>query len=91
MKCYVYKGDKKEDHFLYLSSQLEQAKAADRVPDALLEMLGELALVLDFDLTESRRLPNADAKQILSALSEQGFYYQMPKDSMHADEEQYFN
>ncbi len=91
MQCYVYKSSKKNDYFLYLPKELDAHKRSETIPDSLLEMLGELALVVDFDLEETRQLPNVDAKQVLAALSDRGFYIQVPKDTMYDDEEFYFN
>lgn len=91
MQCYVYKGNKKADHFLYLTAKIGDEKQPEKVPDALLEMLGDLDFVIDFDLQLTRKLPNADAKQVLAALEDRGFYFQMPKDDMYKGEEHYFN
>lgn len=91
MQCYVYKSEKKQDHFLFVAKQFEGASPPEVLPVALLEMLGELSLVVDFDLTESRKLPNSEAGQVLEALIKNGFYLQMPKESMNEIEELYFN
>lgn len=91
MQCYVYKGDKKEDHFLYLPNEFETDSESSDLPAVLLDMLGNLSLVIEFDLDESRKLVNADSKQVLEQLSEQGFYLQMPHKEMHLTEELYFN
>ena len=91
MQCYVYKGDKKEDHFLFLPQEYNTENPPEEIPAGLIEMLGDLALVVDFDLLDTRGLPNADAKEVIEALSDRGFYIQMPKDRMHDNEELYFN
>ena len=91
MQCYVYKGTTKEDHFLYLPVEFDTDNPSESIPKALLEVLGDLLFVVEFDLVETRKLPNADAKQVLSALSDQGFYFQMPNDTMYDNEEHYFN
>ena len=87
MQCYVYKGDKRDDNYLYLACELEEAE----VPDALLEMLGNLTLVVDFDLTKDRALPQAEPEQVIDDIKEHGFYLQMPKKDMLVEEELYFN
>lgn len=91
MQCYVYKGNKKEDHFLFMPQKLDTQNLPKELPVTLLEMLGELALVVDFDLVETRKLPNADVTEVIAALNDRGFYIQMPKDEMYDDEEIYFN
>lgn len=91
MHCYVYKGDKKEDHFLFLDQEYNAQKPASNLPAGLISMLGELHLVVEFELDDQRELPQADAKQVLVDIAEQGFYLQMPKKDMAAEEAAYFN
>lgn len=91
MQCYVYKGSNKEDHFLYLPKEFDQNAPSEALPQALLELLGELALVVNFDLDEDRKLPNANAHDVLVALNESGYYIQMPRETMFSSEEIYFN
>lgn len=91
MQCYVYKGNKKEDHFLYLPAEFDADSPPDAVPQGLLDILGDMLFVIEFNLVETRDLPNADAKQVITALTERGFYVQVPKESMYDDEERYFN
>ena len=87
MLCYVYKGDKRDDHYLYLDRAIEDAE----VPNGLLSMLGNLTKVIQFNLNPDRQLPQADPVQVMRDISEQGFYLQMPKKDMLAEEAQYFN
>ena len=61
------------------------------LPPMLVEMLGELTLVVDFDLDGERTLAQADAAQVISSIEKQGFYLQMPNKDMLAEEEQFFN
>lgn len=91
MNCFVYKGDKKDDHYLYLDHQFDLDKLPDNFPQAILGLLGELSLVIEFELTLERKLPQAEAAQVLSDIQSQGFYLQMPKKDMLAEEEQFFN
>lgn len=91
MQCYVYKGEKKQDHFLYLNEEIEGDSLPAELPDALAQLLGELTLVLSFELTSERKLANADAEQVLSQLGEQGYFLQMPNDEMFNAEEHFFN
>jgi len=91
MHCYVYKGDKKDDYYLYLPSEFDAEKDDCSVPDAILSLLGELSFVVEFDLTKDRKLPQADAEHALENIQSQGFYLQMPKKDMRALENEYFN
>ena len=87
MHCYVYKGERHDDHYLYLNNEID---AAD-VPQALLTMLGELSLVIEFDLDHQRQLPQADPQQVIQDIENQGFYLQMPKKDMRAEEQRFFS
>ena len=91
MNCYVYKGDRKDDHYLYLATEFQVDSPPADLPSAILDLLGELSFVLEFELTEERALPQADAKHVLDSLNSQGFYLQMPKKDMAAEEDAYFN
>lgn len=74
MHCAIYKGPKKIDHYLYV----EREDDFSRVPQALLELLGEPQLVISLELDEGRKLAQADIEQVRQALREQGYYFQMP-------------
>ena len=91
MNCYVYKGDKKEDHYLYLPEEFIADAPSNELPSVVLELMGDLSLVIEFDLTPERKLPQADAQHILDSLSGNGFYLQMPKKDMKAVEDDYFS
>ena len=110
MQCYVYKGDRKEDHFVFLPQRLVQtaqseststvsesrecdadfAEAQTALPDAVTRLLGELSFVLEFELTPDRTLSQADARQVIEDIQTQGFYLQMPKKDLQAEEDRLF-
>ena len=72
--CDIYKGDKKEEMYLYVSKQ----DALERVPEPLRKSFGELKLVTTIMLTPSRKLARADIAKVLSDIVTNGFYLQMP-------------
>ncbi len=74
MNCTIYKGVKKADHYLYI----EREDDFERVPEHLLKMLGELILVMTIELSEERKLMQADVLQVMAELETQGYYFQMP-------------
>lgn len=74
MECSIYKGAKKLDHYLYV----EREDDFTRVPEDLLSMLGELTLVMSIELTEARKLAQADVQRVMQLLEEQGYYLQVP-------------
>ncbi|GHA07154.1 YcgL domain-containing protein [Arenicella chitinivorans] len=89
--CFVYKGDRKDDHYLYLPHEITESTPPEDVPPVVLNLLGELSLVIEFELSVDRHLAQADVKQVLADIEAQGFYLQMPKRDMLAEEAAYFN
>lgn len=80
--CQVFRSPRRDGMYLYV----DRAEGLARVPEALLKTFGspEHALVLRLD--GRRRLANADARAVLDALAEQGFYLQMPPSPMSVGE-----
>lgn len=76
MHVWVYKGDRKTDTYLYLTAH----NRFDRVPEALLSLLGNLSLVVDFDILARKRLAQADIETAVSQLREKGYFLQLPPD-----------
>jgi len=91
MYCYVYKGQNKDNHYLYLAQEFAADKLPADFPTSLLTMLGDLSLVVEFELNDERKLPQADPQQIKRDIVAHGFYLQMPKKDMALMEDQYFN
>lgn len=91
MHCYVYKGDRQPDYYLYLDQEFSALDLSDGFPTAILDLMGELSLVVEFELDAARKLPQAEATQVMNDIAEQGFYLQMPKKDMRAVEERFFN
>ena len=74
MFCYVYKSLKKDLLYLYVDKKDDFS----RVPDELLKSFGELAFVLELELTPERKLAKEDSLQVLASLQEKGFFVQLP-------------
>ena len=74
MKCKVYKGSKRQDHYLYVPFD-EDLK---RVPAALVGLLGGVELVMELELSAGRRLAQADARDVMRSLKQSGYYLQLP-------------
>ena len=74
MKCFVYKSSKKADSYIYIN----QKDNFDNIPEQLLCMFGTPQFTLEFELTEDRKLSQAEAKQVMQNLDTQGYYLQMP-------------
>lgn len=58
---------------------VDKAEGTARVPEALLELFGKPVPALLLLLDEQKPLARADARKVLVAIAEQGFYLQMPQ------------
>jgi uncharacterized protein YcgL (UPF0745 family) len=74
MKCFVYKSIKKADSYIYINKK----DNFENIPEQLLQLFGAPQFTLEFELTEDRKLPLVDAKQVMHSLNTQGYYLQMP-------------
>ncbi|MGD8566978.1 MAG: YcgL domain-containing protein [Gammaproteobacteria bacterium] len=74
MQCAVYKSHKKSDTYLFV----EQEDDFDRVPPSLLEMLGDIELVMTLDLDKRDKLAQADLEDVKKSLADQGYFLQLP-------------
>lgn len=72
--CDVYKSLKKQDVYIYVN----KTDGLTRVPELLLEHFGKPHHTLTLVLTPERKLARTNGKKVLDAISEQGFYLQMP-------------
>ena len=70
----VYRSHKRADTYVYLPAE----KEFEELPEAFREHFGEATAFLDFVLHPARQLAQADPLVVLRALSEQGFYLQLP-------------
>ena len=70
----VYRSGKKAYNYLFLPI----ADAYEDLPEALQEHFGEATAFLSFWLHEERYLAQSDPRQVLAAISQQGFYLQLP-------------
>ncbi|QFI37524.1 YcgL domain-containing protein [Moritella marina ATCC 15381] len=74
MLCSIYKTNKKEGMYLFISRRDDFSQ----VPETLMGMFGQPKLVVTMNLTETRSLAFADSKLVLEDLTTKGFYLQMP-------------
>jgi uncharacterized protein YcgL (UPF0745 family) len=82
MQCFIYKSVKKEFLYLYVTQQDDFS----RVPAELLNHFGQLAFVIELDLTPERQLAREDSKKVIASLQEKGFFVQLPpRDDIFGD------
>lgn len=75
MQCAIYKSRKKQDTYLYLAAKDDFS----RVPEPLLQLIGQPVHVLDLELSPDRKLAQEDAAEVLRNLQERGWHLQMPR------------
>lgn len=74
MNCFVYRSEKKQGMFLYLSNK----GSFDCVPESLLKLLGETTFSFEFDLSQDRKLVRVEAVEVMKTMHENGYFLQMP-------------
>lgn len=74
MHCFVYASLRKSDTYVWLGRRDDFTC----LPESLALMLGELRFVLEVELTEHRKLPREDAQQVMTHITEKGWYLQLP-------------
>ncbi len=79
MLCRVYKSMKQADYYLYV----EMNEDLDRVPESLVELLGDLEKIVEFDLDKKSHLAQADISQVKDQITDCGYYLQMPSTEPH--------
>ncbi|MFD1383604.1 YcgL domain-containing protein [Rhodanobacter aciditrophus] len=70
----IFRSSKKDEMYLYVEKQ----KGVKDVPEALMERFGKAVPVMTMLLTPEKKLARANAKDIMDAIQEKGFYLQMP-------------
>lgn len=74
MFCVIYRSTQREQTYLYV----EKKDDFSRVPEALLKSFGKPLLVMLMPLDGRKQLRNADLEKVKNALTEQGYYLQLP-------------
>lgn len=74
MQTYVYKSLRKDNTYVYLAKRDDFAV----MPEAVRTPLGELVFVLEFALTDQRKLAQADPVVVRANLAAHGFHLQFP-------------
>lgn len=77
MLCAIYRSPRKEATYLYV----KQRDDFSALPPSLLQTFGQPQLVTVLNLAGREHLAQADIEKVRQALSEQGFYLQLPPPS----------
>ena len=79
----IYKGSRRDDTYLFVRA----AERLERVPQALLQTMGRLELVMELELHPGRRLAREDVRDVMRSLADKGYHLQMPPaDAWHPRE-----
>lgn len=81
---FVYKSLKKERAYLYL----REKDVFSHIPAGLLDAFGAPQFVLMFALSEDRVLPKVDARVLLDAIEDKGYYLRI---DIESDEDNMLN
>lgn len=74
MQCFIYKSLKKAELYLYLDKKDDFTA----VPQPLFDSFGQLAFVMELQLTPERKLARESAEKVIASLKAKGFFVQMP-------------
>jgi len=74
MLCAIYKSPKKDQTYLFINKRDDFSE----VPEALMTTFGNPILVTVINLTSQKKLALADIDKVKDALTNQGFYLQLP-------------
>ncbi len=74
MQCFVYKSMRRAETYVYLRA----ADTFDVLPAPIVEQLGNLAFVIEIDLSPQRKLARENVDEVMVNLNGQGYHLQFP-------------
>ena len=74
MFCVIYRSSKRDQTYLYV----EKKDDFSRVPEELMKGFCQPKLAMILPLDVRKKLVNADLEKVKQALTEQGYYLQIP-------------
>jgi uncharacterized protein len=74
MQCFVYKSLRRAETYVYLRT----ADAFEMLPEPIAEQLGNLAFVIEIDLSPQRKLARENVEEVMNNLVAQGYHLQFP-------------
>ncbi|AKH69751.1 hypothetical protein IMCC21906_02081 [Spongiibacter sp. IMCC21906] len=72
--CAIYRSKRHDGMYLYVDKQ----EALGRVPEELLRRFGQAEFSMTLLLHPERRLARADVSKVMAAITDNGFYLQLP-------------
>jgi uncharacterized protein YcgL (UPF0745 family) len=74
MFCVIYRSTLRDETYLYV----EKKDDFSRVPEELMKSFGRPQLAMILPLDGRKQLANASLEKVKAALTQQGFYLQLP-------------
>lgn len=78
IRCVIYRCSNKDEMYLYVPFQEQEENLLAGLPPGLHDLTGRLDKVMELELTADRKLARVKAGDVIAALSDKGFYLQMP-------------
>lgn len=72
----VFRSSKKPDTYLFV----KRGQLWEELPESLLTIFGQPLHCMDLILTPERKLARTHGKEVLDAISDKGFFLQMPEE-----------
>jgi len=91
MRCLIFRCSRKDEMYLYLPYQEDEAELIKSLPEDLLNLTGHLEKTLALDLTIERKLARVKTEGVLNALEDKGYYLQMPPNAVFVRDESMLN
>ncbi|MBF7690987.1 MULTISPECIES: YcgL domain-containing protein [Acinetobacter] len=87
MHCDIYRSSKKDEMYIYVTSNMNETKSEDsdpleNVPDAVRQAFGRATFVMHLELHEGRKLARANVLHVIDSLETKGFFLQMPPEGL---------
>lgn len=73
MECRVYRSSRREGVYLYVAKD----ELLEQLPEDLKTLLGKPIFMLSFDLYPERRLARVEAKAVLAAIEDKGYFLRL--------------
>ncbi|MDA8662540.1 YcgL domain-containing protein [Luminiphilus sp.] len=70
----VFGAARKAGTYLYLPTDMP----TDELPKELLQLLGELRVILEIEVSPDRQLARCTGAEVLEGISDKGYYLQIP-------------
>jgi len=81
VQCKIYRSESQAYTYLYLA----EGKELEDLPEFLLQKFGPPELVIELDLSQRKKLAQANLETVKSQLLSKGYYLQLPpKQSVEA-------